>query len=119
MARLSWTRGFHFKAIHMLKAEPYAESLHGHDFTLYVEFEKWNHLQALQKNIQSWVNEELNDQDLSMKIQPATGENILSWIHENLTRRLPELDQGIFSLRETAKNRFRIPGLASISAEYR
>ena len=97
---LVWTRRYAFQAVHKLDVPHAPERTHGHEFFLEVSF-TGDVDQA--DTLIAPVLKRLHGQDLGF-IRPPSGENIVDWIHNQLSVLGPRLKA--VALQETKKNRF-------------
>ncbi len=93
---LTWTRRYAFQAVH--KLDSIGERMHGHEYFLEVTFT--GSVDEADRAVAP-VLKRLHGRELSF-IEPATGERIVDWIHEQIA--LPSLKA--VALQETRKNRF-------------
>lgn len=103
MARVVLTRRYSFHAVHSLKN--HLEKRHGHHYTLEVSFRPGVDWSVVDQCVRITVITPLHAHEIT-QIDPATGENIVNWIHSQLfnTKLGPYLEA--VAIQETAKNRF-------------
>lgn len=105
MALMATTRRYMFRSVHFLDAGDHREKIHGHQFSLEVSFEHAE-IAEVDRVVNEKVVAALDAHDITRVLSPATGENIVEWIHAQLSDSpLAKNILGV-AIQETRKNRF-------------
>ncbi len=103
VGRLICNRRYHFQSVHSLRT--HLEKRHGHSYALEVSFSEGLDWKQVDICVHNHILSVLHAREITM-IEPATGENIVNWIHTELLKtELGPCLVGV-ALQETHKNRF-------------
>lgn len=105
MALIATTRRYSFRGVHSLNTGVHREKTHGHQYFLEVSFHKCD-VEDVNREVMKQVLEKLDMRDLTHVLEPATGEVLVEWIHDQLDVALPGGKILGVALQETRKNRF-------------
>ena len=109
MGELTWTRRYSFQSVHSLNSGVLRERVHGHQYLLEVTFagdaEQGSPVNEADEIVQREILSPLHGRELSF-LEPATGEHIVDWIHEQLLKTPLSPRLKAVALQETRKNRF-------------
>ena len=96
-------RRYFFQSVHSLKS--HGETLHGHGYKLEIGFLPDLTWRQADECVRDNILKVLHGHEIQC-INPATGENIVNWIHAELLK--TKMGESLISvaLQETAKNRF-------------
>lgn len=100
---LTTTRRYPFQAVHALSVGLHRERKHGHDYAVEVSFTDVA-IARVDQLVFERVIGHLHAKELKGEVDPATGEVLVEWIHQQLL----ELGSNLkaVALQETRKNRF-------------
>lgn len=105
MAVVARTRRFLFRSVHSLQSGPRKERRHGHQY--YLEVTTTGDSWSIDGLVREKILKALDGRDLTGFIEPATGEVLVEWIHDQLNRvTIPDSQVLAVALQETRKNRF-------------
>ena len=102
---MATTRRFSFRAVHSLQVGLHREKMHGHEYFLEVSFHSCER-EAIERVVRERVLSRLHGHDLTKIIQPATGEVLVEWIHDQLAESDFAARMIGVVIQETRKNRF-------------